>query len=154
METPEKSLLNLQEAVTEEAWLKMKKKEELEAEYEKRIKQLEVMEAEAKSLADANLEEVYRTQLADFTVGPKKVSEEQLSSIVDTLLQAHMEDSMVAVSKSLFRQNVDLNFRLEQLELLPVVQAQQKEINVVSLHNSSRSPSRTSQGGLKSMNLL
>lgn len=147
VETPtiaSEEVAGLHEAVAEDVWLKIKKWEELEAEYDKQIKQLESKQAEAQSLADANLEKAYKTQLAMFSDGPKKVSLEQLSVIINTLTKAHVESALVGVSQGVLdKQNVDLNFRLEQLE--SVTPEQYKEMRSHYSVNSSRNdPSRTS----------
>lgn len=117
VETPVKSPPCLQDAVTEDVWLNWKKKEEMEAEYEKTLKELEETGEEAKLLADMNLKMVCETQLADISNQP--VSKERLADIVEALLKAHMDLARVPIEQILLKQDVDMDYRLDQMEALP-----------------------------------
>lgn len=99
-------------------WSKMKKVEDLKAEHEKKIEDLVKIGEQAVSQMEANLEEVYKTQLADLADGPKKMSHQQISAIVDALVKAHTESYMVGLAHRLLVHNAELEFRVEQLEVL------------------------------------
>lgn len=115
VETPDREPPSLEEGVEEEVWLKMKKVEELKVEFEKKIQDMEKIREQAVLQADANLGEVYSTQLADFADGPVKLSYQQ---VVDALVGAHVDSSMVTLAHSLLQQNMELEFRVEQLEVM------------------------------------
>lgn len=140
VETPTKDKpASLHEGVAEDMWLKLKRKQNLEADYELRLKELDAIDAEAKSQADDNLEQVYKTQLALFSDGPRRVSPGELSDMVDALAKAHAEAAAVIVSQSLLRQNVEMDFRLQQLELFS--STGQKENITTSIRSSLTDPS-------------
>ncbi len=118
MEAPVKDLSSLEEGVEEELWLKRQKIQDLREEYDKKIEELEKVEEGAKLHANVKLEELYKTLLMGFSDGPKPVSQEQLSSIVDTLTKAHADTAFVALTHEMLMQNVELEFRVGQLEVL------------------------------------
>ena len=118
VETPDREPPSLDEGVEEEAWLKMKKIEELKAEFEKKMEEMGLIREEAVSQAEANLRDVYKTQLGGLADGPKKISYQQVSDIVGALVTAHIDSSVVTLAHSLLQQNMELEFRVEQLEIL------------------------------------
>lgn len=142
METPDEEPPSLEEGVEEEVWIKMKKTEELKAEYHKKIEELDKMGEQAISQADADLEEVYRAQLADFGDGPKKVSHQQISDIVDALVKASVDSCTVTLTHSFLRQNLDLEFRIEQLEMLLAPSRKEAHSNLSSSLRSSGNSSK------------
>ena len=117
VETLVEDPLDLSEGIIEETWIKTKKKNDLEAEYDRRVKELEVAGTKETELADANLQHLYETLLTNFTNGPQKVSPEDLSGIVDTLMKAHIESAQVMISQHLLKKNLDFSLKLDQLEL-------------------------------------
>ena len=120
IEVPEKNLLSLKEGMLEDDWVKIKKKQQLEEEYKMKLKELEMSEEMAMLQAAANLEKVYQTQLEQFTdrEKKKKILPEDLSSIVCNLAEAHSESAQVIISKGLLKQEIELTFRLDQLDYL------------------------------------
>ena len=116
--TAGQSFLGLHEATTEEAWFKAKREEELKWSMNNVLEHLEAAEIDEKCEAEDNLEEAYKTLLADFSSGPKKVPIEQLSSIIETLVEAYVKCSIIPISQQLTRQDINTCFELERLELL------------------------------------
>lgn len=126
VEVPERNLVSLKEGIPKDDWLRIKKKREIEEEYEKKLKELEISEQSAVLQAAANLEEVYQTQLEQFTDrGTKMILPEELSVIVSNLAEAHIEPTQVAMSHGLMKQEIDLTFRLDHLEY----RSKQREID-------------------------
>lgn len=113
VETPPQDPLSLEEGTEEDVWLKMKIKQDLGVEYDKRIKELEATGEKAKSEADANLEKA-QTQLAGLLDGPIKLS--QLSDVVAMLVKAYVESAHVSLTQAMLKHSVDMEFRMEQLE--------------------------------------
>jgi hypothetical protein len=118
VETPVKEQLSLQEAVEEAVWLKMKRLSELKAEFGKKMEEMELIREEAVSQADARLEKVYKTLIADLAGGPHKMSLQQVSRIVEILVKAHMDSCVVALAHSILLHNIELEFRIKRLEIL------------------------------------
>lgn len=123
-------------------WLKMKKIENLKAEHEKRIEDLEKIGEEAVSQVEDSLEQVYKEQLADFADGPKKMSHQQISDIVDALVKAHLDSSMVSLAHSLLVQNAELEGRIEQLEVMLVPSRKEVQSNMSPAMRSSENSSK------------
>ena len=113
VETPTQDPLSLEDGTEEDAWLKMKIKQDLEAEYDKKIKELESTGAKEKSEADANLEKA-QTQLAGLLEEPIKLS--QLPDIIAMLVKAHVESTHVSLMQAILKHSVDMDFRMEQIE--------------------------------------
>lgn len=113
VETPPQDPLSLEDGTEEDVWLKMKIKQDQEAEYDKKMKELESTGAKAKSEADANLEKVH-TQLAGLLDGPIKLS--QLSDIIAVLIKAYVESAHVSLTQAMLKHSADMEFRMEQLE--------------------------------------
>lgn len=137
VETPGQEPPSLEEGVEGDLWLKMKKREDLKAEQEKKIEDLEKIGEQAVFQMDAKLEEAYKTQLADLADGPKKMSHQQISVIIDALVKAHIDSSMAALAHSLLVQSMELEFRVERLEVL--LAPSHKEVLSSSMKSSGNS---------------
>lgn len=149
VEIPERNILSLEEGIPKDDWTRMKKQQELEEEYEKKRMELETSETSAMLQVEEKLKEVYKTQLEKFTDGgPQKIAPEELSIIVSNMAEAHIGSTQVMMSQGLLKQEVDLTFRLDQLELLST---QQKENTSAKSKSASTSYSKDSanQGGQK-----
>ena len=120
VEVPFPPPVSLQEAEEEESWQKKKKIQSLKLEYNKKIQELEKMRCEAQSQADSHLEDVYRMHFCDDSGNPKLVSPDFLPEIADVLMQAYVESLLVNIMQDILRQDTDLEFRVEHLELLSV----------------------------------
>ncbi len=107
---------DLNDGIPEDIWLEMKKRDELKEKHDKRMKELQALETEAIAQADADLKQAYISQLAHFSNGPVKMSPEDYADMVKVLTQAHLEYTRVVLSQSLFKQNLELDFRLSQIE--------------------------------------
>lgn len=138
VETADREPPSLEEGVEEEVWLKIKKIEELKAEFGKKMEEMEAIREQAVLQADANLGEVYEAQLADLADGPKKLSYQQVAGIVDALVKAHVDSSMVTLAHSLLQQNMELEFRVEQLEVTVASRKRRLSSPVRSSGNSSK----------------
>ena len=134
---------SLQDGVEEKQWLKIKKKQEIDLEYKAKVEQFEVAVSQATSQAEANLELAYKEQLTSLPGGSTKVSEENAATIISTLIKAHLDASSVSVSQCLQKQGMDLEYRLEQLEVVAPPPPEHKEATPRgSSRNSSRNQSR------------
>ncbi len=118
VDTPPSDIPSLQDGVEQDLWLKMKAKQEIELEYDVKVKAMEEDRLRAISEAEAKLSQTYESLLDSLSKGPVKMSLEEIAHIISGLIKAHIDSSLVTISQSLLRQSVDLDYRLEQLEAL------------------------------------
>ena len=137
VDIPDNNFPSLSEGVEQDIWLKAKRKDEIESAYGARSKELEMTGEQNASRARTDLDLICKQALATFSDGPRKMSLEQVSAIISELIKAHIDASLVTVTHSLQKQDLDLDYRLEQLEALSDIE------HNPSSKNSSRNQSKT-----------
>ncbi len=109
--------LPLKDAQQEQEWKCAQRVTTLKLKQDKAEKELlEAIESSSK-IEEERLKNVYESQLSKIT-GQTEINEDDVKSLVESLATAHLQSTKVNLSQTLQRQNMLLEMKTEELELL------------------------------------
>lgn len=121
VEVPKDNLQSLTDGIQEKQLMKTLIFQELQNNYEKRLKELEEMGLEAMEKAKKNLKKVYTAECTGIPHHRKMISAEVVSSLLSSVVATYVEPTILALSQRLQRQETDMKFRLDKMECLSIL---------------------------------
>ena len=121
VEIPKKEVCSLKDGIQEKEFMKNKILDELQDNYEKRLKELEDEGLTAIDQAKENLRNVYVTKFTGIPQRRRMMSAEKLSSILSSVVDTCVEPTVQILSQKLQKHEEYMKFRVDRIKCLSVL---------------------------------